>query len=103
MSSGYQGNNLTDSYELAAQQRPHVPAGSFEQHTENLFKVLHGSANGLTERRAALNTLQRDGNPAVQEIVADFLKTRGAELNDPPVARPCSPKHPEGTVTGAVD
>jgi hypothetical protein len=103
MSSGYQGNRLTDSHELAAQQRPYVPEGSFEQHTINLIKVLHGSANGLTERRAALTALQKDGHPAVQAIVTEFLKTLSNELSDPAVVSPRSPKHPQGTVTGAID
>ena len=103
MSTGYKGNNLVDSHELAAQQRPQVPAGRFEQRTHNLITVLFGAANGLNERRAALSALRRDGNPAVQDIVAEFLKARGAELNEPPVVSPRSPKHPDGIVTGAVD
>ena len=104
MSSSNQNQNvyLGDSLEAARRLRMPQSESALPQHIANLRTVVLNPENDVSARRAAYVALRRSSEQGAEEVLAEFT-TLGLTLSEPPVVSPRSPKHPDGTVTGAIE
>ena len=100
-STGYGGSTLQDSLAAGRQQYPSEQTIAYSPIVENLRRVVLNPQNEITQRRSAYAALQRSGEQGAA-VLKEF-SALGLTLEEPAVVSPRSPKHPLGTVTGAID